>query len=139
MQRALLQAKIAFELGEIPVGAVLVSNNQIIAQAHNQTEKLQDVSAHAEILCLTSGSNYLNSKYLNQCTLYVTLEPCVMCAGALAWAQLGTLVYAAPDTARGFSRLGKGNILHKRTKVVKDVLAQESTDLLHSFFKKLRK
>lgn len=133
MQQALKEAEKAFEAGEVPVGAVVVCQNQIIARGHNQTELLHDVTAHAEIIALTAGGGYLNSKYLNECTLYVTLEPCVMCAGALAWAQLGRLVYGAPDDKKGFMRFGK-EILHPKTIVEYGILAQQSSSLLKKFF-----
>lgn len=137
MNEAFKQAKIAFEEDEIPVGAVLVCRNKIIARAYNQTEKLRDVTAHAEILAITAGSNTLGAKYLPECKLYVTLEPCVMCAGASFWSQLGELHYAAPDPKRGFSLLSS-SILHPKTKVYKGLMAQESKELLNAFFKKLR-
>lgn len=137
MNEAFKQAKIAFEEDEIPVGAVLVCRNKIIARAYNQTEKLRDVTAHAEILAITAGSNALGAKYLPECKLYVTLEPCVMCAGASFWSQLGELHYAAPDPKRGFSLLSS-SILHPKTKVYKGLMAQESKELLNAFFKKLR-
>ena len=133
MRQALLEAELAFGKGEIPVGAVVVCQNQIIARAHNLTEQLHDVTAHAEILALTASANHLNSKYLNQCTLYVTLEPCVMCAGALFWAQLGRLVYGAPDDKRGFMRFGKG-LLHPKTRVEFGVMEQECRALMQAFF-----
>ncbi|MCB0546982.1 MAG: nucleoside deaminase [Phaeodactylibacter sp.] len=137
MKQALKEAEAAFELGEVPVGAVVVCQNQIIARAHNQTEQLNDVTAHAEVLALTAASNYLGSKYLQDCTLYVTLEPCVMCAGALQWAQLGRLVYGAPDDKRGFMAFGK-KLLHPRTQVEYGVLLEECSTLMKSFFRKLR-
>ena len=102
MQQALAEAKKAFEIGEVPVGAVVVCDNRIIARAHNQTEQLTDVTAHAEMLALTAAANHLGSKYLMECALFVTLEPCVMCAGALSWAQFGRVVYGATDDKRGF-------------------------------------
>lgn len=133
MRQALLQAEEAFEAGEIPVGAVVVANDRIIARAHNRTEKLQDVTAHAEIIALTAASEYLGSKYLTDCTLYVTLEPCIMCAGALAWAQLSRLVYGASDDKRGFMRYGKA-LLHPKTKVEYGILMEECGDLMQRFF-----
>lgn len=133
MQQALLEAELAFQEGEIPVGAVIVCQNQIIARAHNNTEQLNDVTAHAEILALTAASNFLNSKYLQDCTLYVTLEPCVMCAGAIFWAQIGRLVYGAPDDKRGFMRFGK-KILHPKTKIEYGIMMEECRDLLKAFF-----
>ncbi|MCE7995814.1 MAG: nucleoside deaminase [Roseivirga sp.] len=137
MNEALKQAKIAFEVGEVPVGAVIVADNRIIARAHNQTEQLTDVTAHAEMLALTSAFNYLGAKYLNECTLYVTLEPCVMCAGAQYWAQLGRLVYGASDSKRGYSQVER-NLLHPRTEVESGLLKEESEALMKSFFSKLR-
>lgn len=137
MQQALKQAELAFERGEVPVGAVIVAENRIISRAHNQTEQLTDVTAHAEMLALTAASNYLGGKYLNECTLYVTLEPCVMCAGAQYWAQLGKLVFAAADERRGYSQKGK-NLLHPRTEVSSGLLKEESERLLKQFFAKLR-
>ena len=133
MRQALLEAKKAYEEGEVPVGAIVVCQNQIIARGHNQTELLQDVTAHAEILALTAAANFLGSKYLQDCTLYVTLEPCVMCAGALAWAQLGRLVYGAADDKRGFMQFGK-TLLHPKTTVGYGVLAEECGVLPRSFF-----
>ncbi len=137
MGEALKQAQIAFEEDEVPVGAVIVAENRIIARAHNQTERLNDVTAHAEMLALTSAANYLGGKYLHECTMYVTLEPCVMCAGAQYWAQLGKLVFAASDEKRGFSMVGK-KLLHPRTEVVSGLLKSESEALLKQFFSKLR-
>ena len=137
MQIALAEAEDAFEEGEIPVGAVVVLNNKVIAKAHNLTQTLNDVTAHAEMQALTSACNYLGAKYLNDCTLYVTLEPCVMCAGALYWAQIGKVVYGANDTKRGFSLVNSA-LLHPKTEVAKGVLAEESGRLLEGFFKGLR-
>ncbi len=133
MRQALHQASLAAERGEIPVGAVVVCQNQIIARGHNQTEQLTDVTAHAEIIALTAATNYLGGKYLKDCTLYVTLEPCVMCAGALAWAQLDRLVYGAGDDKRGFMRFGR-ELLHPKTKVEFGVLHDDCSTLLSSFF-----
>jgi tRNA(adenine34) deaminase len=134
MQQALREAENAFEQGEVPVGAVIVLDNAVIARAHNLTETLNDVTAHAEMQALTAASHHLGAKYLNDCTLYVTLEPCVMCAGALSWAQIGKVVYGAPDPKRGFS-LVNTSLLHPKTEVVKEVLAAESRKLLEEFFK----
>ncbi len=134
MRQALEEADKAIEGGEVPVGAVVVCQNKIIARAHNQTELLHDVTAHAEIIALTSAANHLGSKYLNDCTLYVTLEPCVMCAGALAWSQLGRLVYGADDEKKGFMQHGKV-LLHPKTKVECGVMMQECGDKLRQFFK----
>ncbi|TDB66031.1 nucleoside deaminase [Arundinibacter roseus] len=137
MQKALQLAQQAMEEGEIPVGAVVVCQDKIIGKGYNQTERGQDVTAHAEILALTAASNYLGAKYLNNCTLYVTLEPCVMCAGALFWAQIGRVVFAARDTKRGFSQISPA-ILHPKTRLSAGVLAEESESLLKIFFKRLR-
>jgi tRNA(adenine34) deaminase len=137
MQLALYEAQAAAEAGEIPVGAVVVCQDRIIAKARNQTEQLTDVTAHAEILAITAAAAYLGAKYLKDCTLYVTLEPCVMCAGALYWAQIGRVVYGAADEKRGFSLLSK-NVLHPKTKVKKGVLETEIRELLKIFFQKLR-
>lgn len=137
MKQALKEAEKAYELGEVPVGAVVVCQNQIVARGHNLTEQLGDVTAHAEIIALTAAANYFGSKYLDDCTLYVTLEPCVMCAGALAWAQLGRLVYGAADDKRGFMRFGKG-LLHPKTKVAYGISADECGLLMKAFFKTKR-
>lgn len=137
MGEALKEARKAFELGEIPVGAVVVSKNRIIARAHNQTEQLTDATAHAEMLAVTAAAGYLGSKYLDECTLYVTLEPCVMCAGALHWVQLQKLIYGADDTQRGYS-LTKSHLLHPRTEVTKGLKGEEAKKLITDFFKKLR-
>lgn len=133
MKQAIRQALLAEEDGEVPVGAVIVANNQIIARGHNQTEKLTDVTAHAEIIALTAATNFLGGKYLKDCTLFVTLEPCVMCAGALAWAQLGRLVYGAADDKRGFMRFGK-DLLHPKTQLEYGVLHEECSVLISHFF-----
>ena len=138
MQQALLEARKAYEEGEVPVGAVVVCGNQVVAKAHNQTERLQDVTAHAEILAITAASEFLGSKYLDDCTLYVTLEPCVMCAGALAWAQLGKLVYGATDDKRGYLRFGN-ELLHPKTRLAYGILEQECASLLTQFFAERRK
>jgi len=137
MQMALREAEEAFEEGEIPVGAVIVLGDKIIAKAHNLTQTLNDVTAHAEMQALTSAFHFLGAKYLNDCTLYVTLEPCVMCAGALYWAQIGKMVYGAPDPKRGYT-LVNTSLLHPKTEVVKGVLEKECQNLLEVFFKKLR-
>lgn len=133
MKQALREAKHAYDEGEVPVGAIVVCGNQIIARAHNKTEHLKDVTAHAEIMALTSASDYLGSKYLNECTLYVTLEPCIMCAGALSWAQLGRIVYGASDDKAGFMRYGK-ELLHPKTKVEFGIMYDECSQLLKRFF-----
>jgi len=134
MREALKEAQRAFAADEIPVGAVIVCNNQIIARAHNYTERLNDVTAHAEMQVITSAANALGGKYLNECTLFVTLEPCVMCAGALLWAQVGKIVFGANDPKRGY-RLIQQNILHPKTQVVGGILEQECGELLRTFFK----
>lgn len=126
----------AYQEKEIPVGAVVVAENKIIAKAYNQTEKLQDVTAHAEMLAITAAANHLGSKYLVNCTLYVTLEPCVMCAGALAWSQVSRVVFAAADEYRGFSKYG--NLLHPKTKIVGGIMKEEAEALLKKFFAELR-
>lgn len=133
MKAALREAELAYEKGEIPVGAVVVCQNQIIARAHNQTEQLNDVTAHAEVIAITAASSYLNSKYLNDCTLFVTLEPCVMCAGALYWSQVGRLVYGAADDKRGFMRFGR-RLLHPKTKLEYGILSEDCSQLMKAFF-----
>ncbi len=137
MREALRQAEKAFELGEIPVGAVIVCDQRIIARAHNFTERLNDVTAHAEMQAFTAAADFLGGKYLNDCTLYVTLEPCVMCAGASYWTQIGRVVYGASDPKRGFSRLNE-NLLHPKTEVLAGVLENECSALLKEFFAKKR-
>lgn len=137
MQKALIEAKQAFEEGEVPVGAVIVCRDRIIARAHNLTERLTDVTAHAEMQAITAAANALGGKYLTDCTLYVTVEPCVMCAGALAWAQLSRIVYGASDPKRGFSGFAP-NALHPRTEVTKGVLAEECANLMKDFFQRRR-
>ena len=137
MQIALSEAEDAFEEGEIPVGAVIVLNNKVIAKAHNLTQTLNDVTAHAEMQALTSACNYLGAKYLTDCTLYVTLEPCVMCAGAMYWAQIGKVVYGASDPKRGYS-LVNASLLHPKTEIMNGVLIEESRKLLEEFFERLR-
>jgi tRNA(adenine34) deaminase len=137
MNEALKEAQKAFEIGEVPVGAVVVCKNRVIARAHNQTEKLTDATAHAEMLAVTSAANYLGSKYLNECTLFVTLEPCVMCAGALHWVQLQKLVFGASDVQRGFTLVGTP-LLHPRTEIVKGIRAADAKELIDNFFKNIR-
>jgi len=132
MKRALQEAEMAFEKGEIPVGAVIVIDNKVIARSHNLTEMLHDVTAHAEMQAITSAANFIGGKYLKGCTLYVTLEPCQMCAGALYWSQISKVVFGASDEQRGFQKLGTQ--LHPKTQVVKGVLAQEAADLMVRFF-----
>ena len=133
MQKALEEAQIAFEEDEIPVGAIITIDNRIIAKAHNLTERLNDVTAHAEMQAVTMAANYLGGKYLNDCTLYVTLEPCVMCAGALAWAHIGRVVFGAYDDKRGFGRFAP-KALHPKTELVGGVMAQECGEILQRFF-----
>jgi len=137
MKQALKEAQKAYDQGEIPVGAVIVSEGQIIARGHNQTEMLTDVTAHAEILAITSASEYLGSKYLNKCTLYVTLEPCNMCAGAIFWSQISRVVYGAGDDKRGFMRYGR-EMLHPKTRIEYGVLHEECSELMTSFFEERR-
>ncbi len=137
MKKALNEADIAFEKGEIPVGAVIVVNNIIIARSHNLTEMLNDVTAHAEMQTITAAANYLGGKYLKDCTLYVTLEPCQMCAGALYWSQISKIVYGATDLQRGFEKMGTQ--LHPKTTVVRGVLADEAAELMKRFFAERRK
>ena len=137
MNEALKEAKRALEKDEVPIGAVIVCEDRIIARAHNLTEILNDVTAHAEMQAFTAASGYLGGKYLNECTLYVTIEPCVMCAGASFWAQLGTLVYGANDPKRGY-RLIDQQLLHPKTKVISGLLAPECGELMTSFFKSKR-
>ena len=132
MKKALVEAELAFDQGEVPVGAVIVVNQQIIARAHNLTERLNDVTAHAEMQAITSASNYLGGKFLHHCTLYVTLEPCQMCAGALYWSQISRIVYGAEDKERGCRAMGTK--LHPKTKLEGGVLAKEASDLLKRFF-----
>ena len=137
MQQALVEARHAAALDEIPIGAVIVSNGQIIARAHNLTERLTDVTAHAEMQTITAASAALGGKYLTDCTLFVTVEPCVMCAGAIAWAQLGRLVYGAPDEKRGYKRYAP-NALHPKTQVQGGILEEECAALMKDFFQKKR-
>ena len=138
MREALKLAERAEEEGEIPVGAVVVAGKRIIARAYNQTEKLNDPTAHAEMLAITAATHHLGTKYLTECSLYVTLEPCGMCAGALYWAQLQRLVYAAPDEKRGYLSLNS-KLIHPRTEVVNGPFEEESSEMVKRFFKKLRK
>lgn len=133
MKQALVEAQKAAEQGEVPVGAVVECKGRIIARAHNLTELLTDVTAHAEMQAITSAASALGGKYLNDCTLYVTVEPCVMCAGAIAWAQVGRLVYGASDEKRGFRRYAP-QALHPKTEIVAGVLAEECAALMKSFF-----
>jgi tRNA(adenine34) deaminase len=137
MKRALREAEMAFDKDEIPVGAVIVIDNKIIARGHNLTEMLVDVTAHAEMQAITAAANFLGGKYLVGCTLYVTLEPCQMCAGALYWSQISKIVFGASDEHRGFEKMGTQ--LHPKTSVVRGVLAEEASELMKRFFAKKRK
>lgn len=138
MNEALKEAKKAFDADEVPVGVVIVAENKIIARTHNLTERLIDVTAHAEMQAITSAANFIGGKYLNDCTLYVTLEPCLMCAGALYWSHLTRLVYGASDDKKGFSTLSE-TVLHPKTVVVKGILEQECGGILKEFFAQKRK
>ena len=137
MKKALLEAETAFSKGEIPVGAIIVIDHKIIARGHNLTELLHDVTAHAEMQAITSAANYLGGKYLKGCTLYVTLEPCQMCAGALYWSQISKLVFGASDPQRGYQTLRTQ--LHPKTEVIKGILAEECSQIMHRFFDNKRK
>jgi len=137
MKQALIEARRAFDKDEIPVGAVVVANNTIVARGYNMTETLNDATAHAEMQVITAAANTVGSKYLNECTMYVTLEPCVMCAGAMFWAQMQKLVYGAPDLKRGFSRV-QMPLLHPKTEIITGIMAHESELLLKDFFRKKR-
>lgn len=137
MKEALKEAQKAFDLDEVPVGAVIVCDNRIIARAHNLTERLNDVTAHAEMQAITAAANFLGGKYLKNCTLYVTLEPCVMCAGAMFWAQISKLVYGASDEKRGFTKVDN-KIIHPTTIVQSGVIEDKSTQLLKEFFRNRR-
>lgn len=141
MRLALLEAEEAAHEGEVPVGAVIVVNDRIIARAHNLTETLNDVTAHAEMLALTAAADALGGKYLPQCTLYVTVEPCPMCAGALGWSQIGRIVYGASDPKRGFTRFCREGLspLHPKTVVTVGLLADEASALMSDFFRSKRK
>ena len=136
MKKALQEAEVAFEKGEIPVGAVIVIDNKVIARTHNLTELLHDVTAHAEMQAITSAANFIGGKYLKDCTLYVTLEPCQMCAGALYWSQISKIVFGAFDENRGYQKMGTQ--LHPKTQVVSGVLEKECADLMIAFFKSRR-
>lgn len=136
MKKALQEAEIAFEKDEIPVGAVIVVNNTVIARTHNLTELLHDVTAHAEMQAITSAANFLGGKYLKGCTLYVTLEPCQMCAGALYWSQISKIVFGATDVKRGYKILGTQ--IHPKTEVVSGILEKECAELMTNFFQKKR-
>ncbi|WP_353087723.1 nucleoside deaminase [Flavobacterium sp.] len=136
MKKALVEAENAFEKGEIPVGAIIVVENRVIARSHNLTEMLHDVTAHAEMQAITAAANFIGGKYLKGCTLYVTLEPCQMCAGALYWSQISKIVFGARDEQRGFMTLGTQ--LHPKTEVVSGVMADQCAQLMKDFFKKRR-
>lgn len=136
MKKALQEAETAFEKGEIPVGAVIVIDNKVIARTHNLTEMLNDVTAHAEMQAITSAANFIGGKYLKNCTLYVTLEPCQMCAGALYWSQISKIVFGASDENRGFTKMGTH--LHPKTEVVSGVLEKDCALLLRAFFRMRR-
>ena len=133
MQMAYREAQAAYSDGEIPVGAVVVCNGMVIARSHNLTEMLNDVTAHAEMQAITAAANYIGGKYLNDCTLYVTVEPCPMCAGAIAWAQMGKVVYGATDEKRGYKRLAP-NVMHPKTEVTEGICAEECAALMKRFF-----
>ncbi len=137
MKCALCEAQKAFDKDEVPIGAVIVCRDTIIARAHNLVEHLNDVTAHAEMQAITAAASTLGGKYLNDCTLYVTVEPCPMCAGAIGWSQLGRIVYGASDPKRGYTLLAP-DVLHPKTTVTSGVLADEATTLIQSFFKKKR-
>jgi len=137
MKKALEQAQLAFQKNEVPVGAVVVYNNQIIARAYNLTETLNDVTAHAEMQAYTAAANFIGGKYLIDCTLYVTLEPCVMCAGASYWTQLARIVYGASDSKRGFLQFGN-TLLHPKTEVISGIMQDECSALVKEFFKQKR-
>lgn len=134
MKLAIAQARQAAEMDEVPVGAVIVSHGRVIAKTHNMTERLNDVSSHAEMLAITAAENELGGKYLRDCTMYVTVEPCTMCAGAIGWAQLGRLVYGADDEKRGYTVIAP-NALHPKTEVVKGIEAEECSALMRNYFK----
>lgn len=137
MQMAYAEAQAAYDEDEIPVGAVVVCDGRVIASAHNQTERLGDITAHAEMLALTAAEDELGSKYLDECTLYVTLEPCIMCAGAIGWAQVKRLVYGAADEKRGYSRFSPSP-LHPKTEVTTGLMKEECEQLIKKFFKEKR-
>ncbi len=137
MSRALEEARVAFEADEIPIGAVIVCKGDIIARAHNLTETLTDVTAHAEMQAITAAADKLGGKYLNECTLYVTVEPCVMCAGALGWAQIGRIVFGTRDEKRGYQRFAP-DALHPRTEVSSGVMEEECRELMQTFFRQKR-
>ena len=137
MKEALKEAQNSFDADEVPIGAVIVCKDQIIAKAHNLTETLNDVTAHAEMQAFTSAANYLGAKYLNECILYVTLEPCVMCAGASYWTQISKIIYGASDEKKGFNRISQ-TIIHPKTNVVAGIMENECSELLKEFFREKR-
>jgi tRNA(adenine34) deaminase len=137
MREALKEAMKAYDSDEVPIGAVVVCRNKIIGRGHNLTERLNDVTAHAEMQAITAASNFLNGKYLDECIMYVTIEPCVMCAGASQWAHLGHLIYGAADPKRGFMKISR-DILHPKTAVTKGIMEKECSEILTEFFKKKR-
>ena len=137
MKKAFAEAVTAYEKGEVPVGAIIVSNGKIIARAHNLTETLNDVTAHAEMQAITAAANLLGGKYLNDCTMYVTVEPCVMCAGALGWSQIGRIVYGAGDEKRGYRKFAS-NAIHPKTEITGGILETECAELMKEFFRQKR-
>ncbi len=137
MKKAFAEALLAYDKNEVPVGAVVVANRKIIARAHNLTETLNDVTAHAEMQAITAAANFLGGKYLIDCTLYITLEPCSMCAGAIGWSQLGKLVFGANDVKKGY-RIYAPDVLHPKTKIVQGIIQEECLELLQDFFRKKR-
>src|SRR4051812_3415150 len=138
MKEALKEAQRSYQADEVPVGAIVVADNNIIARSHNLTERLNDVTAHAEMQAITAAANSIGGKYLIDCTLYVTLEPCLMCAGALAWSQISRIVFGAPDTKKGFTLLGRP-VLHPKTEVVSGIMKEECEKILKDFFISKRK
>lgn len=139
MKVAVDEARRAYEEDEVPIGAVVVSKGRIIGRGHNLTEKLNDVTAHAEMQAITAAANYLGGKYLDDCTLYVTVEPCIMCAGAIGWSQLKRIVYGAPDTKRGFTTFTSRTPFHPKSVVVSGVMEEECAEIMRSFFSRKRK
>ena len=139
MKVAIDEARRAYEEDEVPIGAVVVSKGRIIGRGHNLTEKLNDVTAHAEMQAITAAANYLGGKYLDDCTLYVTVEPCIMCAGAIGWSQLKRIVYGAPDAKRGFSTFTSRTPFHPKSVVVSGVMEDECAEIMRSFFLRIRK
>lgn len=139
MKVAIDEARRAYEEDEVPIGAVVVSKGRIIGRGHNLTEKLNDVTAHAEMQAITAAANYLGGKYLDDCTLYVTVEPCIMCAGAIGWSQLKRIVYGAPDTKRGFTTFTSRTPFHPKSVVVSGVMEDECAEIMRSFFSRKRK